>query len=372
MDHGAKNPRKVHQWGVGELMREITQKTMEMLAANFQCNPQNMLKVDIDPPFVGTDFQQAGSDPSLSEYDGSIYLTLVDAGAIKVAIVEEINGEMKVTGLLRQIAAAGAGLPKLTFEPSTYAGLPALPHVAYQDTVGGRAMVYREEYDAQGNVETIYDEIGIGKSCGTVLMGTQIIDFYIGVDGVFYSRFQHQYAEAMISPQAGGAILWADAKVLPDGRFIVVYIEQDGSGNTILKATYSQIFGELIFDDNIKMTISTTDINLKQVVFGDLNEFITMILGINSIELMANLFQLDESIVMVINTLAINLLSSIYNFNESIEMRLKTFNVVLLPLWYFNESINMTLKTMGILLTLPYYFNESIQMNLSTQALTLF
>jgi len=186
-------------------MRETSQKTQNMLASSIQFNPGAMLKVDIDPPFVGVNFGRAGSDPSLLVYAGRNYLTFIDDDCIKINIVDiddigniktfgdritsstvsnhlsvssnyEINSAMEIDstsninvllnilfgGLsLRVIPIAGvATRSRLAFE--LYPGHDDLPLIVFTNPIDGKVYAYSEQYNEDFNTTSAIDEIGSG------------------------------------------------------------------------------------------------------------------------------------------------------------------------------------------------------------------
>lgn len=334
------------------MSRDTTQRVKDMLDSRHQINPQAMLKVDIDPPFVGADFNMAGSDPSLFELNNTLYLAFVDTstGQIKVAVLTQGSLEKwTVTSIYRTITAPGAKRPRLCFEPSTVSGRPDLPHVAYTNSVTGKAMVYRELYDAEGHIQVINDEIGAGESCGAVRMGDKVIDFYIGTDGVFYSRLQGEFAAAMISPVVGGAIVKTDTLSLPDGRFAVCYIERDADGYVTRKVAYSELFGQRIFD----------------------GESLEMMFLVQSIQMPQTTFWNDEAMELLFTVVGVELAASIYIFNDKVELQFNVNGILLQEPVYSQDKIELAFSTVAIILAAPIYISEKIELTFSVRGIEL-
>lgn len=82
-------------------MKDVPEKAKAPITNGLieQEKPHAMLKVDIDPPFVGEDFRPNCCDPDLAEFGGVLYLSLVEAGKIKIFIVDPST--RKVTGIVR-------------------------------------------------------------------------------------------------------------------------------------------------------------------------------------------------------------------------------------------------------------------------------
>lgn len=325
-------------------MNEKTQRTKDMLDHGYQRNPQAMLKVDIDPPFVGAEFDQAGCDPSLTKVNDVLYLTFIEGDFIKVAIIDEST--MKVTGLFRTIEALNATRPKLVFELSTYPGKPDLPHIAYTNMVTGKAVVYRELYDAQGNVVIAYDEIGDGFDCDVVRIGNQVIDIFVGTDGAIYTRKQGEYAEKFYDDSH---IKSASIVGLPDGRFVICCITND---NTV-KLLYSQFLKPFeVGEDRIEFDSSKTiNILMKSDYF--FNESINFPVEVSGVSMTILSFIIDNDLI---------------TFNpETLSIVLKELvNVTI------GDEINFPLSTQAIKYTNQYVFNDLIQFTLNASAVELY
>lgn len=245
-------------------MIETSQKIKDMLAAGYQLAPKAQLKIDLDPPFVGQDFQADGCDPALYEQDGSLWLVFVDTAAGGIKIVSLNQSQMKVDSLIRFISESGARMPSLCFEPSTYPGRPDLPHVIYRDTTTGKIMVYREQYDAEGNPLPITDEIGTGSGCATVRSGDRVIDFYLS-GGNIYSRIQGEYASILMEPASGETITSFAAVGLPDYRIAICHTVQTGTGYEY-RIAYTELIGIPAFDDQMQCQILTKELLFKYPV----------------------------------------------------------------------------------------------------------
>lgn len=325
-------------------MKPTSQKTLDMLASGYQKNPQSMLVVDIDPPFVGTDFNQAGSDPSLFIYQGTLYLTFVDGDYIKVAIVDQSS--YKVIGLLRTIEAPGAGNPRLTFETSIYPGLDDLPHVVYTVKNDKKVMAYREQYNEKLEIVQRYDEIGQGVSIDVIKAGRDIYHFYVGCDGRLYMRKQGEYANVLIEPEAGGEITAIRALQAPDGRVCLVYsLTFRGEGGAI-RTAYSNLALSMNLDgDGVSAVTEVTSVEFEQAVF------------------------FYEGAVEAQVFTEIGLVSSIKIFSDDVVPQVRINDLTFPEPVCFGESLNPGFSLVQLALSLPYYYDESIEATASLQSI---
>jgi hypothetical protein len=232
-------------------------KALTVNGLSKQNTPSAMLKVDIDPPFVGEDFRPDCCDPDLAEFGGVLYLSLVEAGKIKIFIVDPKT--RKVVGTLREIAAEGARHPRLAFEPSTYPGKPDLPHVAYE-MPDGHVWVYRETYDAQGNVVPRYDDIGIGTSPDCLRLKGVVWDYFTRPDGV-YQRKQGTFEERIIAAGSGEIIKGVRAFLFPDSRVGFLHIAQTATGDEVRLWT-SELLDGMYIDDGMQFGSSVFSLEL--------------------------------------------------------------------------------------------------------------
>jgi hypothetical protein len=216
---------------------------------------------DIDPPFVGTSFNQSGSDPSFCLHDGILYLVFVDGDYIKIAIVDQTT--MAVTSLLRTISAPGASRPRLIFEPSTYEGQPDLPHVAYVGS-DGKVYGYREQYNEDLSIEAITDEIGTGTSIEAVMVDSTFYHFYVA-DGSIYVRKQGEYASVLITPDSG-AITEVWASMAADGRVVFLYLVLLTDGTSTIHHAVSGIAQPTFIESLMELTGSLQELSFWQTV----------------------------------------------------------------------------------------------------------
>jgi hypothetical protein len=324
------------------MSQPISPNMQNMLADGYQLAPSARLKIDIDPPFVGVDFMADACDPSLHEWGGVLYLTFIDstAGAIKIGVIDQTA--MKVTSLLRTIQAPNSRRPRLCFEPSTYPGKPDLPHIAYDDTDTGKAMIYREEYDSQGNVEVISDEIGNGSNAETVRSGNTIIDFYIS-EGVLYSRVQGEYAQAIIdNTDASETVTSARAMALPDTRIAILYTVVKSDGTNEIRVSYSEMIGGKVIDDSFSISLAATGIIFSKP------------------------YSYDEGFLFSISIEALSLITNVFNFdNEGFQFALLAQSIQLIQNGYsLDESFNFSLSSTGIRMDLPHSCSENFYFTL--------
>lgn len=326
-------------------MKPTSDKLKTALANGYLSDPRAMLKIDIDPPFVGREFRPESCDPDLSLIGGVLYLTIVEGDYIKILTVDRATH--KVSGMVREILALGATRPRLIFEPSIYPGWPDLPHVAY--TAGGKAMVYREQYNAEGAALSYWDEIGNGSHCETVRMGNTVIDFYIGTDGILYSRFQGEYAEALIDLSADGELITSARVIaLPDARFLVQYTVRKPDGLYQDRVSWSEMLGEKIINETFSISIDAILIELKQ-----------------------SSFQFNESFDLLIEANLIELLSSSYRFDESFSLDIDINHIAILEPKLINESFELVLGINHILMESPQRVNESFQISIGVNEVAL-
>lgn len=332
-------------------MKQLSNRLLQMIEDRLQLQPEAMVKVDIEPPFVGADFEATGADPSFSYVGGVLYLSLIDNGKIKVLTVDPV--EMKVTGMLREIEAPNARRPRLTFEPSPYAGKPDLPHVGYTDPVAGKAMVYREQYDAQGLIVKSWDDIGNGSDCESIRMGQTMIDFYVGTDGILYSRLQGEFAEAFVDYTSEGAVIKSARVIaLPDDRFGVVLVVTRADGVDEARMLYSSLYGSKDFDgDTFSASISTHEIIMKQTSFPFEEDSFDATISMNKLELIANLLILEETIEPRITVSLLKLPGPITPGDETLSPQLRTNHIRMDPPKWAEENLVATISIQTVALT---------------------
>lgn len=238
-------------------------KALTVNGLSKQNTPSAMLKVDIDPPFVGEDFRPDCCDPDLAEFGGVLYLSLVEAGKIKIFVVDQKTRAVVET--LREIDAEGARHPRLTFELSTYPGKPDLPHVAYE-MPDGHVWVHRETYDAQGNVVPRYDDIGIGTSPDCLRLKGVVWDYFTRPDGV-YQRKQGTLEERIIAAGSGEIIKGVRAFLFPDSRVGFLHIVQTATGDEVRLWTSELLDGMYIDTDKMKIGSSVLELGLRLLTF---------------------------------------------------------------------------------------------------------
>jgi hypothetical protein len=313
---------------------------------------------DIDPPFVGKDFDQTGADPSFCLYDGVLYLVFVDGDYIKIAIVDQTT--MAVTSLLRTIAAAGASRPRLIFEPSTYSGQPDLPHVAYVGS-DGKVYGYREQYLEDLSIQAITDEIGVGTSIEALWIGDYFYHFYVDA-GIIYVRKQGEYAETLITPESG-AITGVWAAEMPDGRVLIGYSLATSTGGGEIYNAYSNFMHP--FDagsDRFELGASLQSIEYRAgvFVFGENGEYINYSVQDNGFELAVSLQKLQIYMLGQID-------------NESFKLSALLSKIVMSePVTFDDDKFEISALLTKIVLSAPHDFTDSFQLSASLQNFEFF
>lgn len=246
-------------------MKETTIKTQAMLAGNHQINPGAMVVVDIDPPFVGVEFNQSGAYPSLHEHNDVLYMVFVDGDYIKIAILDRAT--YKVTSLFRQFTAIDATRPKIAFEPSTYEGYVDLPTIVYE-MPDGKIYARREQYDENINIVIVYDEIAEGSSIEIISVNGTINYFYVGNDGLIYNRPHGEYASVFITPEEGETATGFWVTAVPDGRLMFVYTVVTDDGYSRIYQAFSNLLNALYFEDiGAELTGSLVEIEYRRAVY---------------------------------------------------------------------------------------------------------
>jgi hypothetical protein len=310
---------------------------------------------DIDPPFVGTSFNQAGADPSFCLHDGVLYLVFVDGDNIKVSIVDQTT--MAVTSLLRTISAPGASRPRLIFEPSTYSGQADLPHVAYVGS-DGKVYGYREQYLEDLSIEAITDEIGVGTSIEALWIGDYFYHFYVDA-GIIYVRKQGEYAEVLITPNSGSIIsVWAWET--PDGRIGFLYSLAPSAGGGDLYNAYSELMFPTELSESMGLAASITAV-----------EYRTGILVFNTCDNYTNYTVVDDGMELTALISAVQLISSIFPFTESMGLNAAITQVLLNDINSFSESMGLTASIIQVILSGINEFTENMQLTASITAVTL-
>jgi hypothetical protein len=338
-------------------MRDITDATKAMVNSNHQINPQAQLVVDIDPPFVGVDFDQTGSDPSFCLHDGVLYLVFVDGDYIKVAIVDQTT--MTVTSLLRTISAAGASRPRLIFEPSTYSGQADLPHVAYVGS-DGKVYAYREQYLEDLSIEAITDEIGTDTSIEALWIGDYFYHFYVNA-GIVYVRKQGEFASVLITPTSG-TITGVWAVEMPDGRVLIRYsLAPSAGGGDIYDAYSSFMYPFELNEDKFELGASLSGIEYRTgiFVFGQNSEYSSYSVQDNGFELAASLQKLQIFMLGQID-------------NESFELAALLSKIVMTAPVTFSESFELSALLTKIVLSAPHDFTDSFQLSASLQSFEIY
>jgi len=324
-------------------MKKLPEKLLKMIENGYYQRPEAMIKVDIEPPFVGADFEPSGCDPSFHEYKDVLYLVFIDNGKIKIAVVDPV--EMMVTSLIREIDAPNARRPRLIFEPSTHPGREDLPHIGYTDLVAEKAMVYREQYDEEGNIVRIFDEIGTGGSTESVRKGDMIIDFYVSNDGVVYCRYQGNYAEPVITPTPEEKVKSLRVVDFPDSRLGLVYILQTNEGADQVRFAWSEILGQMKLEEpgGLTAVVEILAIDMPKTVYhfaGEEMDFTLMTVA----ELVATLYSFDESMVFTSEMMKADFPPQ-FNFDgEEMDFALNFSQVVFVNPFEFSEEMKFTLS----------------------------
>mgnify|MGYP001162869130 CR=1 FL=1 len=326
-------------------MRQVSQEVLDMLKSGYQLSPKARLVVDIDPPFVGTDFNQVGADPSLYLYKNVLYLTFIDGEYIKVAIVDRASN--KVIDLLRQIDAPGASSPKLTFEPSTYTSMPDLPHVVYIDTSTGKVMAYREQYNEKLEIVKRYDEIGTGSSIDVVRVNHDIYHFYTGSDGKLYERKQGEFATVLIKPERG-AITSVRALSLPDGRICLIYLVSYGQNGGEIRTAYSNLLLPIRLNGDGVISVSE----------------------LTSFEFKQTAYQYNEGIETTASAI-LELIATTFLFAESVVPHSQLTEFALPKPHYFDGNVEPLASLMQFAFPVPHFYDEGVESTASLQALEL-
>jgi len=340
-------------------MKEISDKLKEALANGYLANPNANLVIDIDPPYVGENFRSNSCDPDLAIIGGVMYLTIIEGDYIKILTVDRATH--RVNGLVREILAPGAARPRLIFEPSHYPGWPDLPHVAYTDTVNGKAMVYREQYDENFDVIRIYDEIGNGGSCEALQVGGTIYNFYAGADGVLYGRKQGEFAEAVIMPEDGAAITSVRAMPMPDGRICLAYSMRAADGTESVHAAWTELLLPIVLDgDGSTMTPSLTALEWKKTEFwfGDYPE--------------GGYVDPDDAGVQMIPSTIVEFIKTANQYDDVVEMVPSLIQMVFPAVHIFSDAVNMAPSLSQLALPVPHFFADDCQMTASLQAFEFF
>jgi hypothetical protein len=339
-------------------MRDVTNATKVMVNSNLQINPQAQLVVDIDPPFVGKDFNQSGSCPAFCLHNGILYLVFVDGDYLKVAVVDQTT--MTVTSLLRTISAPGASRPRLIFEPSTYSGQPDLPHVAY---VGddGKIYCYREQYLEDLSIESITDEIGTGTCIEALWIGDYFYHFYVD-DGIIYIRKQGEYAEVLITPESG-AITGVWAAEMPDGRVLISYsLTPSAGGGEIYNAYSNFMYPFEAGSDRFELGASLQSWIYKTgiFVFGENGEYTTYSVQDDGFELAASLQKFQ---IYMLGQIA----------NESFELAAMLNKIVLSePVIFNDDRFELAAMLNKVVLSEPHDFSDPFQLTASLQTFEFF
>jgi hypothetical protein len=338
-------------------MKDISQKMQSMIDSGRFSNPTCRLVCDIDPPFVGKDFDQSGSYPSLCLHDGTLYLVFVDGDYIKIAIINQTT--MAVTSLLRTISAVGASRPRLIFEPSTYSGQPDLPHVAYVCS-DGKVYCYREQYLEDLSIESITDEIGAGISIEALWIGDYFYHFYVS-DGSVYIRKQGEYAEVLITPDSGNITgVWAAE--MPDGRVLIRYSLVPTTGGGEIYDAYSNLLYPFeAGSDRFELGASLQSIEYRTgvFVFGENGEYTTYSVQDDGFELVASLQKFQ--IYMLGQT-----------DHESFELSALLSKIVLSTPYSDAESLELSAFLSKIVLSEPHDFTDSFQLTASLQLFEIY
>lgn len=341
-------------------MQMISEAMQTMITSGRYLNPSARLVCDIDPPFVGVDFNQAGSYPSLTLHSDTLYLVFVDGDNVKIAIVNPDT--MAVTSLFRTISVSGATRPRLIFEASTYPGQADLPHVAYRDSSTGKVMAYREQYNEDLSISKITDEIGSGKDIEPLKIGSDYYHFYIGTDDSIYQRKQGDYATVVMTPTTGETItgLWVTA--LPDGRICLLHsiLKSDGTGE--IRAAYTNMMLPLdAGSDSFQLGASLTSWLYKTGVhvFGQNSEY-------QSFSVQDNGFQLNASLSM----LKIYMMGQIDN--ESFQLLPTLTKIIFSAPIERTESFELSAVLTKIVLSSPREFTDSFQLTASLQSFEIY
>jgi hypothetical protein len=339
-------------------MKDISQKMQTMIDSGRFVNPTCRIVCDIDPPFVGTDFNQAGSDPSFCLHNNTLYLVFVDGDYIKIAIVDQST--LTVTSLLRTISAPGASRPRLIFEPSTYSGQPDLPHVAYVGS-DGKVYCYREQYLEDLSIETVTDEIGDGTCIEAIQIEDYFYHFYVS-DGIVYIRKQGEYASAFITPDSG-SITGVWAAEMPDGRVLIGYSLATSSGGGEIYNAFSSFMHP--FDggsDRFELGASLLSWLYKTgvFVFGENGEYNSYSVQDDGFELAASLQKLQIFMLGQID-------------HESFELAAMLNKIVLSePVIFNDDRFELSAMLNKIVLSAPHEHTDSFQLSASLQNFEFF
>ena len=339
-------------------MKEISDAMKAMIDSGQFQYPGCQIVCDIDPPFVGKDFNQSGSYPSFCEHNDILYLVFIDGNYIKIAVVDK--KAMTVTELLRSILVPGAMRPRLIFEKSTYGDRADLPHIAYVRS-DGKVYAYREQYLEDLSIETVTDEIGTGNFIEVVRSGEDVYHFYVGTDGCLCVRKQGEYASILITPDDGSTITGVWATAMPDGRvgFIYSVLSEEGTGE--LNTAFSNLMLPIEQKENMELSATITAVQFRVgiAVFNKNTEYQNYTVADNGMEISPTITN-------------VQLLSSIYSFNESTEMLARITQVLLNPIHEFDgDSMNLMATITQVIMPVIHELNESMQLTASITAVTL-
>jgi len=316
------------------------------------------LACNVDPPFVGADFDQSGSYPSLCLHNDTLYLVFIDGNYIKIAIIDQTT--MAVTSLLRTISTAGASRPRLIFEPSTYEGQLDLPHVAYVSS-DGKVYCYREQYLEDLSIESITDEIGTGTCIEALWISDYFYHLYVNA-GALYIRKQGEYAEILITPDSG-AITGVWAAEMPDGRVLISYSFAPTAGGGELYNAYSNLMYPFEFgSDKFELGASLSGIEYRTgiFVFGENGEYTTYSVQDDGFELAASL-----------QSLRIFMLGQIDN--EFFELAAMLNKIILVAPYIFNDDrFELSAMLNRVVLSAPHEFSDPFQLTASLQNFEFF
>jgi len=337
-------------------MKETSESMQNMVDSGRFTNPNCQIVCDIDPPFVGKNFNQSGSDPSLTFHDGTLYLVFIDGDYIKIAVLNQTT--MTVTSLLRTILVSGATRPRLIFEPSTYTGQADLPHVAYVKASTGKVMAYREQYNEDLTINVTTDEIGAGTSIEAVMIDDTFYHFYVA-DGIVYVRKQGEYTETLITPDSGtitGIWVWET----PDGRVGFTYSLKTADDAGELYTAYSNLLFPFEFEESMGLSASIVSV-----------EYRTGILVFNQCDNYTNYSVVDDGMELSALISAVQLISSVFPFTESMGLNAAITQVLLNDINSFSESMGLTASIIQVLLPGINEFTDNMQLTASITAVTL-
>jgi hypothetical protein len=340
-------------------MQTISEAMQTMITSGRYLNPSARLVCDIDPPFVGKNFNQSGSYPSLTLHNDILYLVFIDEDNIKIAVVNP--EKMAVTSMLRVISAPSATRPRLIFETSTYPGQADLPHVAYCNNLTEKVMVYREQYNEDLSINKITDEIGAGKDIEPLKIGDNYYHFYIGANGKIYQRKQGDYATVIMEPVEGETITGLWATVMPDARICLLYSVATDSTDEI-RASYTNMMLPLSAgSDSFQLGSSLTSWVYKTgvFVFGANTEYQKYSVQDNGIKLVASL-----------SILKIYMMGQIAN--ESFELSASLNRIIFSQPIEIPKNIELHASLTKIVLSSPHEFAESFQLTASLQLFQIY